>query len=485
MPPAFEVPTSVAARLIDSDPTSAAARLIQAAARRSIRSRREHQRATVAALMRQTRRERGAAASGRCAGEPPALRASLQGRLQELQQVVEQEKQRIAALETEQRQGRSRGLAASTVSSRRRAAAPRAYQRDEAASRLAPSVNESLSEFRQLEHDCGCPTPDGRAARGPSAPEPQIAQAPRRFGDRIGEGEAVSPEPPRPRGGGGGGAAVEAGCGGGWGALCSSAASSSSSFGCASSLRLSESGGADGKLSALLGFLDGHSDGENVENRPPAWGREPRRAATEPFAAADPPNLPPSLTAYLRGAAADAHPPPPPPPPPLPLPLPSDQAPSAASPLLTPTSGRTRVGAGSAAGSASAASAAKQPLQQRGAELAQTVYAGVKHRMGAMRAELSELRDKSAALQRELAAKEEEVAAATAAAGQEAREQIAAAKAASEEAVGRHLAFIDRLLDDKAELAKQCEALEHRARASEERCRSPRLRLTSAPIMND
>ena len=35
------------------------------------------------------------------------------------------------------------------------------------------------------------------------------------------------------------------------------------------------------------------------------------------------------------------------------------------------------------------------------------------------------------------------------------------------------------------ELAKQCEALEHRARASEERCRSPRLRLTSAPIMND
>ena len=55
------------------------------------------------------------------------------------------------------------------------------------------------------------------------------------------------------------------------------------------------------------------------------------------------------------------------------------------------------------------------------------------------------------------------------AAESQAASQAAAAKAAADEAVGRHLAFIDRLLADKAELSRQCENLAAQLKAQEER----------------
>ena len=62
-----------------------------------------------------------------------------------------------------------------------------------------------------------------------------------------------------------------------------------------------------------------------------------------------------------------------------------------------------------------------------------------------------------------------QVAAAQAAAQEGARLQTAAAKANSDEAVGRHISFIDRLLEDKAELNRQCEKLTAQLRAMEEK----------------
>ena len=95
--------------------------------------------------------------------------------------------------------------------------------------------------------------------------------------------------------------------------------------------------------------------------------------------------------------------------------------------------------------------------------------AGVKHKMGAMKAELQALRSCNAEMQEAVAAKDSEVAAAHAAAREGARVQTAAAKANAEEAVGRHISFIDRLLEDKAELNRQCEGLAARLRALEDK----------------
>ena len=120
-------------------------------------------------------------------------------------------------------------------------------------------------------------------------------------------------------------------------------------------------------------------------------------------------------------------------------------------------------------GAAAAAAGGANKQQQRASELANTVYAGVKHKMSLMKEELLSLREGSAELQRKLAQKEVEAQAAAERAHAEAEERLANEKAATEETVKRHVEFIDRLLADKAELAKQCEGLAGQMRSLEER----------------
>ena len=105
----------------------------------------------------------------------------------------------------------------------------------------------------------------------------------------------------------------------------------------------------------------------------------------------------------------------------------------------------------------------------RATELASTVYSGVKQKMGAMKAELTSLRESSSALREQMLAKEEECAHAIEAANLESDAKLLEIKEASELTISRHLSFIDRLLADKQELSKQCEALTAQMRSLEER----------------
>ena len=107
--------------------------------------------------------------------------------------------------------------------------------------------------------------------------------------------------------------------------------------------------------------------------------------------------------------------------------------------------------------------------QQRASELANTVYAGVKHKMSAMKNELVSLREASASLKAALQTKEEEAALAAERSQAELDERLAGAHEASEATLKQHLEFIDRLLADKQELAKQCESLTGQMRGLEER----------------
>lgn len=162
--------------------------------------------------------------------------------------------------------------------------------------------------------------------------------------------------------------------------------------------------------------------------------------------------------------------------------------------------------------------------QQRASELANTVYAGVKHKMSLMKEEvrmreptsaaaaaktarplpmhlrrpqlvtltasfllfllaplsstiprlacslqLVTLRQGSVELQRKLAQKEIEQQQAAERSQIELEERLAAQADASEVTLKRHVEFIDRLLADKAELAKQCEGLSAQMRSLEER----------------
>jgi 5-azacytidine-induced protein 1 len=134
--------------------------------------------------------------------------------------------------------------------------------------------------------------------------------------------------------------------------------------------------------------------------------------------------------------------------------------------------------AAAAAGSSSAGAAADAERitppngtkqAQRATELANTVYAGVKQKMSAMRTELQSLREGSAVLQAQLVAAEEQHQAASREVAAQAEAKLAAQAEASELTIQRHLAFIDRLLSDKAELAKQCEALGGQLKALEDK----------------
>ena len=89
--------------------------------------------------------------------------------------------------------------------------------------------------------------------------------------------------------------------------------------------------------------------------------------------------------------------------------------------------------------------------------------------MSAMRTELQSLREGSAVLQAQLVAAEEQHQAASRELAAQAEAKLAAQAEASELTIQRHLAFIDRLLSDKAELAKQCEALGGQLKALEDK----------------
>ena len=134
--------------------------------------------------------------------------------------------------------------------------------------------------------------------------------------------------------------------------------------------------------------------------------------------------------------------------------------------------------AAAAAGSSSAGAAADAERitppngtkqAQRATELANTVYAGVKQKMSAMRTELQSLREGSAVLQAQLVAAEEQHQAASREMAAQAEAKLATQAEASELTIQRHLSFIDRLLSDKAELAKQCEALGGQLKALEDK----------------
>ena len=140
---------------------------------------------------------------------------------------------------------------------------------------------------------------------------------------------------------------------------------------------------------------------------------------------------------------------------------------AAASPADAGNSGGGAVASGAEYVTPPGAGGSKQA--QRATELANTVYAGVKHKMSAMKNELVSLREDSAKLRQQLEAKEVEVAKAKEEGEKEVEERIQSAKDASELTIKRHLEFIDRLLADKQDLAKQCEVLTVQMRSLEER----------------
>ena len=127
-------------------------------------------------------------------------------------------------------------------------------------------------------------------------------------------------------------------------------------------------------------------------------------------------------------------------------------------------------GATGAADSALSASAGGSRQARRATELANTVFAGVKHKMSAMKSEMGELREETASLRTQLCERERQAEEAKEKLRAEAEERLAETKEASELSIARHLGFIDRLLADKQELSKQCEALGAQMKALEDKC---------------
>ena len=116
------------------------------------------------------------------------------------------------------------------------------------------------------------------------------------------------------------------------------------------------------------------------------------------------------------------------------------------------------------------ASAGGSRQARRATELANTVFAGVKHKMSAMKSEMGELREETASLRTQLCERERQAEEAKEKLRAEAEERLAETKEASELSIARHLGFIDRLLADKQELSKQCEALGAQMKALEDKC---------------
>ncbi|KAL1525669.1 hypothetical protein AB1Y20_020519 [Prymnesium parvum] len=106
---------------------------------------------------------------------------------------------------------------------------------------------------------------------------------------------------------------------------------------------------------------------------------------------------------------------------------------------------------------------------ERAAEMAGTVYAGVKMKMGAMKSELQALRVGNAQLRQELRLAEDNASCVIAEAAVAADTKVAQEKEQAEASIARHLSFIDRLLADKQELSKQCEGLTAQLRALEDK----------------
>ena len=119
---------------------------------------------------------------------------------------------------------------------------------------------------------------------------------------------------------------------------------------------------------------------------------------------------------------------------------------------------------------------------QRATELANTVYAGVRHKMAAMKSEMTTLRDESACLRRRLEEAEKEALEAQRKASDECEAKLSAASEAAEVSIQRHLSFIDRLLADKADLSKQCDTLRQQVKLSSRR-RTRRRALTPTPTL--
>jgi len=106
---------------------------------------------------------------------------------------------------------------------------------------------------------------------------------------------------------------------------------------------------------------------------------------------------------------------------------------------------------------------------QRASDAASTVYAGVKDKMAAMKAELLSLRDEKTTLKAQVQLAEEALGLEKERAQAELHEKLSEAKTESELSAKRHLGFIDRLLADKEELSRKCEALGGQMRTLEDR----------------
>ena len=252
---------------------------------------------------------------------------------------------------------------------------------------------------------------------------------------------ASAPPPPRDVGSeepfarfrarGGGGFAVVGGAGLGGGDTPSADATTASPRSSASGASWSQE-----KVTSILKYIE-----EAEASPPPAAPPPPAPRAPKP-----------APLSALRAARAKRPPSPAAAAPSAPSPSPSDPA-TADTSLRTPP-----VGGGDGKGAAG-----------RAAALANTVYAGVKQKMGAMKSELQTLRDGNSKLQEELRRAEAGAAQAAEAAEAAGSRAVEAAKAESEEALGRHLEFIDRLLADKTSLSERCERLAEQVTAVEAR----------------
>ncbi|KAG8469848.1 hypothetical protein KFE25_006303 [Diacronema lutheri] len=102
-----------------------------------------------------------------------------------------------------------------------------------------------------------------------------------------------------------------------------------------------------------------------------------------------------------------------------------------------------------------------------GGTTASELYSGVKAKMASLKQQLADESTRAAQLELELAAARAESARRVAEAEGAAASRVEAAKGEHELAIARHLGFIDRLLADKTELARQVEALNAQSSALE------------------
>lgn len=105
--------------------------------------------------------------------------------------------------------------------------------------------------------------------------------------------------------------------------------------------------------------------------------------------------------------------------------------------------------------------------QAAGGTAASALYSGVKAKMASLKQQLADEMRRAAQLELELSACRQERARREAEAEAAAASRAEAARAEHEVALSRHLSFIDRLLADKAELARQVEALQAQSGALE------------------